>query len=144
MLPSTPLVYQVTESQATSSFAFLAAEAAFLLRSEKWILTFGECALEHLIRTLPTPLMPGHLISSDISALIDYDRENGTQYFDTFREYLLQERGIPRTSQALIIHRTTLLYRLQKIRTLIHGNPDDPWRRLYWMLSLWILENGKS
>ena len=82
-----------------------------------------------------------HLISPELTALMDYDRENGTQYYETFREYLLQERDIPRTSKALIIHRTTLLYRLQKIQSLICVNPDDPWQRLYLTFSLWLLED---
>ena len=46
----------------------------------------------------------------------------------------------PRTYEALIIHRTALLYRLKKIQSLIHINPDGPWQRLYLTLSLWILE----
>ena len=118
-----------------------ALEQAFLLRSEKWILFFSECALEHLARHLPSPLMPQHLVAPELMLLRDYDREKGTAYFETLREYLLQERDIPRTSEALIIHRTTLLYRLKKIRALIHTDLEDPWQRLYWMLSLWILED---
>ena len=70
-----------------------------------------------------------------------YDKENDTPYFDTLREYLLKERDIPQTSQTLIIHRTTLLYRLKKIQSLIRINLEDPWQRLYLTLSLWILEN---
>ena len=117
-----------------------AAEQLFRLRSEQRPLFFRECVLEQLVKALPAPLMSRHLISPELTALMDYDRENGTQYFETFREYLLQERDIPRTSKALIIHRTTLLYRLQKIRSLIRVNPDDPWQRLYLLFSLWLLE----
>ena len=50
------------------------------------------------------------------------------------------ERDIPGTSQALIIHRTTLLYRLKKIRSIIGLNLDDPETRLYLLLSLKMLE----
>ena len=117
-----------------------ALEQAFLLRSEKWILFFAECALDHLIRNLPSPLVPGHLAAPELNMLRDYDREKGTAYFETLRAYLLQERDIPRTSETLIIHRTTLLYRLKKIRSLIQTDLDDPWQRMYWLLSLWILE----
>lgn len=118
-----------------------ALEQAFRLRSEKWILSFPECALDHILKTLPTPLTPSHLVSPELTALRDYDREKGTQYFDTLREYLLQERDIPRTSEKLIIHRTTLLYRLKKIQSLVRVNLEDPWQRLYLTMSLWILEN---
>lgn len=117
-----------------------ALDHAFRLRSEKWIVSFRECALQHILNNLPPPLSPGHLVSPELLALRDYDREKGTQYFETLREYLLQERDIPRTSETLIIHRTTLLYRLKKIQSFVPINLDDPWQRLYLMLSLWILE----
>ncbi|MBR7179822.1 MAG: helix-turn-helix domain-containing protein [Oscillospiraceae bacterium] len=111
------------------------------VRSGKSVLGFGECAMEHLIRNLPAPLTPGHLLAPDLTVLTEHDRRNGTQYFETFREYLLQERDIPRTSKALIIHRTTLLYRLQKIQSLISADLEDPWQRLYLIFSLWLLED---
>lgn len=130
----------LSELSAAYFQAGAAIERLFRLHGDMQILSFQECVLELLSRTPPAPLMPHHLISPELTALIDYDRENGTPYFETFREYLLQERDIPRTSQTLIIHRTTLLYRLQKIRSLIHVDLEDPWQRLYLTLSLWILE----
>lgn len=116
-----------------------ALEEAFRLRNEKWILTFSECAMSHLARNLPAPLSPNHIIAPELFALMDYDAQNGTPYFETLREYLLHERDIPRTSEALIIHRTTLLYRLKKIHSLIQLDLEDPWQRLYLTLSLWLL-----
>ena len=73
--------------------------------------------------------------------MMENDRQKGTQYFETFREYLLNERDIPKTSEKLIIHRTTLLYRLKKIQAMLNANLEDPWERLYLTLSLWILEH---
>jgi len=129
----------IRELPAAYCQAGAALDQAFRLRSEKWILWFSECALEHMVRSLPAPLTPEHLVAPELRTLMDHDREKGTQYFETLREYLLHERDIPRTSQALIIHRTTLLYRLEKIRTLIRTDLEDPWQRLYLILSLWIL-----
>ena len=48
---------------------------------------------------------------------------------------------IARTSQALIIHRTTLLYRLRKLQTLAPIDLDDPGGRLQLLISLWILDH---
>ena len=80
------------------------------------------------------------MVSPELLSMIEYDRQKDTQYFETFREYLLNERDIPKTSEKLIIHRTTLLYRLKKIQAMLNVNLEDPWERLYLMLSLWILE----
>lgn len=134
----------IQELHAAYYQAGAALDQAFRLRSEKWTLSFSECTMEHILNTLPPPLTPSHLIAPELAGLMAYDKENGTPYFDTLREYLLNERDIPRTSQALIIHRTTLLYRLKKIQSLIHVNLEDPWQRLYLMLSLWILEKVKK
>ena len=134
-------VAEIQELHSAYYQAGAALDRAFRLRSEKWILTFSECVLDHVVKTLPQPLTPGHLVSPEITLLMDYDQEKGTPYFETLREYLLQERDIPKTSEALIIHRTTLLYRLKKIQSLIRLDLDDPWQRLQLMLSLWILED---
>lgn len=119
-----------------------ALDQAFRKRNDRWIVAFSQCAMDHLLRNLPAPLTPAHLVAPELEVLQKHDREKGTQYYETFREYLLQERDIPRTAKALIIHRSTLLYRLEKIRGLIHVDLEDPWQRMYMILSLWILEKA--
>lgn len=121
-----------------------ALERAFQLRSEKWILFFSDCAMDYLLNSVAPPLQPRHLVAPGLLALVEHDREKGTQYFETLRAYLLHERDIPSTSQALIIHRTTLLYRLKKIQPLLGADLEDPWQRLYLTLSLYILERQES
>ena len=121
--------------------AEVALQQAFRLRSDKWMLPFSDCVLDYVTSHLDSPLQPVYLVSPELALLQDCDRENGTQYFETLRTYLLLERDIPKTAKALIIHRTTLLYRLKKIQSMISINLEDPWNRLQLTLSLWILEN---
>ena len=120
--------------------AQVALQTAFRLRSEKWNVLFSECAMEYLLERLDSPLPPLSLVSPELLAVLEHDRNKGTQYFQTLRTYLLEERDIPRTAEKLIIHRTTLLYRLKKIVPMIGVDLNDPWVRLYLILSLWILE----
>lgn len=128
--------------------AYCEAEAAikrtFQLRNEQWILFFSDCALDYLLNCVAPPLMPQNLIAPGLIALKDHDLEKGTQYFETLRVYLLQERDIPKTAQSLIIHRTTLLYRLKKLQPLLGIDLDDPWKRLYLMISLFIMERQEG
>lgn len=123
--------------------AGIALDAAFQLRSERWIIPFSECTLDYICSNLNSALSLEHLIAPELYTLLEYDQQNGTAYFETFRTWLLCERSIPKTSEKLFIHRTTLLYRLEKIESLFGIKTDDPWNRLYLMLSLWILENKK-
>ena len=134
----------ILELQGAYYQAGAALRQAFLLRSDKWILRFSDCAMDHILLNLPSPMTAGSLVAPELEEMMAYDKENGTQYFETFREYLLQERDIPRTSEKLIIHRTTLLYRLKKIQSLFPMDLEDPWQRMYLMMSLWILEKERT
>lgn len=120
--------------------AEIALSQAFERHGETWIVPFSDCALDYLLTNLTPPLQAGHLVAPELRLLREHDQKKGTEYFETFRAYLLQERDIPRTSEKLIIHRTTLLYRLKKIQTLITCDLEDPWKRLYLLASLKIME----
>ena len=133
-------VFGIRELALAYHQAEVALNQAFRLQNDRWILAFSDCALDYVLGCLETPLQPLHIAAPELRLLIDYDREKGTQYFETLKTYLLQERDIPRTSQALIIHRSTLLYRLNKIQAMTQINLDDPVQRLYLTFSLWILE----
>lgn len=120
----------------------VALNQAFRLQSDRWIIPFSDCALDYIFSSLHSPLQSAHIAAPELQLLMEHDREKGTQYFETLRTYLLQERDIPRTSEKLIIHRTTLQYRLKKIQSLTELDLDDPRQRLYLMLSLWILDSN--
>lgn len=120
--------------------ADVALNQAFRLRGHQWMLAFSDCALDYMLSSLRTDLPIFHLAALELRLLMDMDAQKGTQYFDTLRTFLLQERDIPKTAASLIIHRTTLLYRLKKKQALTALNLDDPQQRLYLLLSLRILE----
>lgn len=120
--------------------ADVAVSSAFEQRNERWIRLFSHCALEHIVESIHSPLPVEKNLAPALLGLRDYDKLHGTAYFETLRMYLLCERDIPKTSQALIIHRTTLLYRLKKMETLVTLDLDDPDQRLYLLLSLWIMD----
>lgn len=124
--------------------SLIAINHAFRLRNEKWILLFSECALSYIMESIASPLPVSYLVSPALLTLMDHDKVHGTSLFETLREYLLLERDIPKTSEKLIIHRTTLLYRLKKIQSLCPLNLDDREVRLYLLLSLWLLEKDQS
>ena len=112
--------------------------------SSQWIVPFQECALAYIrscaTRELPVPM----LIDSALLTIRDHDRRFGTQYYETLRSYLYHERNIPQTAADLIIHRTTLTYRLEKLQELVPLRLDDTERRLYLLLSYYILDGQSS
>lgn len=121
----------------------IAIGRAFYTHGERWLIPFADCALDYMLNNLQTLLEPKHLAAPEWLMLLDHDREKDTQYFETLRAYLLSERDIPKTAQKLIIHRTTLLYRLKRIFALTGLNLDDENQRLYLLLSLRLLEQHR-
>lgn len=121
----------------------IAIGRAFYTHGERWLIPFAECALDYMLNNLQTLLEPKHLAAPEWLMLLDHDRKKDTQYFETLRAYLLAERDIPKTAQKLIIHRTTLLYRLKRIFALTALNLDDENQRLYLLLSLRLLEQHR-
>ena len=124
--------------------AKVALEKAFQLRSERWVIPFSDCAMEYFMTRVQGPMSLRHLVAPELLRLRELDRERDTRYYETLRAYLLNERDVPRTSEALIIHRTTLLYRLRKLREAVPMDMDDPEKRLHLLLSLWILEREEN
>lgn len=123
--------------------ADIALERAFELRGADWVQSFSDCALEYMLGSIHSGLEPRYLAAPEWLALRSYDRDHDTRYFETLRTYLLMERDIPKTAKALIIHRTTLIYRLNKIRALTGLDLEDPDLRLYLLLSLRLLERQR-
>lgn len=68
------------------------------------------------------------------------DKENGTEYMKTLRMYLDQQQNAVRTARELYIHRSTFLYRLEKIKEILESDLDDPEELLYLNLSFRLLE----
>lgn len=109
--------------------------------SSQWIVTFAECALHYICGRAAQEIPVEMLVDNALLSILRYDKKNDTQYFDTLRAYLLNERNIPKTASALIIHRTTLTYRLQKIHEIFNLNLDDAYQRLYLLLSFFLLDS---
>lgn len=123
--------------------ADIALEQAFFQKNQEWILFFSDCALDYMLKSLGGDLEPRYLAAAEWFTLLSYDEARGTRYFDTLKTFLLLERDIPKTAQALIIHRTTLLYRIQKIIDLTGLDLENPDQRLYLLLSLRLLEQRR-
>ncbi len=108
--------------------------------SSEWMVSFSACAMPYIRRRACSEL-PGQVLAHPVLLkLQNYDREFGTQYYETLRVFLTFERNIPQVSQQLIIHRTTLTYRLGKIQELTKLNLDDPSLRLHLLLSFYLLD----
>lgn len=71
-----------------------------------------------------------------LQILLNYDRENQTNYVHTIRSYLASNCNISRTAEFLFIHRHTLMKRLDRIYALSGLDFNDYYARIYMSLAL--------
>ncbi len=67
-----------------------------------------------------------HFVDKWLGTLAEYDRRRHTDLLNTLSQYLRHGGGYEVTSRALSVHRSTLKYRLQRIRELTGFDLTDP------------------
>ena len=101
-----------------------------------------DCLLPYFLGQCTREMPLQALEAEGLAALRDYDLRKGSDYWKTLDTYLKTEMSISRTSQALYIHRSSLLKRLEKINRLTGFDLEDPDTRLYLRLYLRLQEEN--
>ena len=94
-----------------------------------------DVGLPYLLRLFQEQNRTQQLIHPALQALKQHDAEKNSELYDTLYQYLLRERSVIRTAQAIHIHKNSLMYRLQRIQSIIDVDLDDPLVRTYLLLS---------
>ena len=100
-----------------------------------WIYKFNDYILQYCLEQATSELTPIMLCEPNLLELYKYDQKHQTTFFETLRTYLSKERNIAHTATALFVHRSTLLYRLNKLETLLKLDLNKPEVRLHLLLS---------
>lgn len=115
------------------------ASAALGTLGESGLRFYQDIMLEHILSHIPDEKIR-FLISPDIARLEDANRKFSFSLTDTLKCYLECNCNLIRCSQQLFLHKNTLLYRLNHIRSIIHSDLDDADQRLLLMLSFRLME----
>lgn len=110
---------------------------AFAGKGER-LAIYTQKMLQHMVTFFPRE-QRHLLVHPALFRLRTLDAENGTAHLETLRAYLECERSLATTAAKLFIHRNTLMYRLERIRTAISLDLDDPDTRLQLLLSFHLL-----
>lgn len=84
------------------------------------------------------------LCCKEIFYLKNYDGNHTSELGKTLKIYLENDRNLARTSEILDIHRSTLLYRIGKIREITGINLDDPKNRFRLLMSYYFLDENNG
>ena len=101
---------------------------------------FNSIALPYILEQA-TRKLPAYMICHEKLLSLKYRDEAGQSHlYDTLRCFLEHNQNIAHTANALFIHRTTLLYRLDKIRTFLDSDLTDRDEILYLLLSFHLMD----
>ncbi len=106
----------------------------------QWIHHFNQVALPYMLEQVTRRLPADMICHEGLLELIKYDEKNHTDYVLTLRTYLEQNLNATQSAKVLFIHRSTFLYRMDRIRELLNSDLDDPDELFYLDLSLRLLD----
>lgn len=95
--------------------------------------------LDHMLSHIPAE-QARFLISPDIARLEEANAQYSFSLVETLKTYLECNCNLIRTAERLFLHKNTLLYRLNHIRSIIRCDLNDADERLLLMLSFKLLE----
>ena len=72
--------------------------------------------------------------------LVQSDKVQNTEYIKTLRTYLEHNLNTVQSAKSLFIHRSTFLYRLERIRSILETDLEDADELFYLNLSLHLLD----
>jgi hypothetical protein len=101
-------------------------------------------ALDYLTSSLIEHNAAMRLTHPALGKLREYDRETNGDLYETLFKFLLHERSWVKSSAALNIHRNSLVYRVQRIESLLGLDLDDPMTRFYLLLSFFIDKKSQN
>ncbi|MDO4573061.1 MAG: helix-turn-helix domain-containing protein [Clostridia bacterium] len=114
------------------------ALAALRSGAKERLVDYRDHMLEHMLSYIPSEQLP-FLISPDIPLLQAEDERHALQLTETLKTYLACNCHLARTAEKLFIHKNTLLYRLNRIKSLLHGDLDEADERLLLAISFKLL-----
>lgn len=124
--------------------ARVALDVGSRVKSYLWIHHFDAVAFPYLLEQC-TKRLPGYMVCHPgLLKLRETDRSQHTEYYRTLQVYLEENESATQAARRLFIHRSTFLYRLERIQELLDSELQDPEERLYLSFSYRLLEKEQE
>lgn len=81
------------------------------------------------------------LYRDTVGVIQNYDQKNHTEYLETIRTYFNQNYSINNTAKKMFVHYNTILYRLNKIKTLFGIDLNNEEERINLYVSLRVADS---
>jgi sugar diacid utilization regulator len=123
---------------------YLQAKAALEIgrnsRSTDWYYKFDNMVLPYIWQQGTKEMEVTDLYHPAVCMLMEYDKKQGTSLAQTVFSYMKNSYNVTHTAQELYIHRTTLLFRLERIEALTGLKWDDWSTRVHLAITFELLQ----
>ena len=99
---------------------------------------FSEMGLYRLLYSVTDTGLLESMSLTPLSPLLEYDREHNADYLETLENYLRFDGSIQAVSDAMFIHRNTILYRMNNIRALLGCSLSTSEERMTYQIACMI------
>ena len=125
--------------------AGFALSDGFRKKPDMWLHRFEDSALQYCLEKITEEYPVSDLIHPALKELFEYDRQNPeTQLTRTLYQFIQNQYNAAYTARILQIHRTTLLYRLNKMQKIYPFCLEDPKTCLHIQLSYELMPQLKT
>ncbi|MCI9151785.1 MAG: PucR family transcriptional regulator [Lachnospiraceae bacterium] len=115
--------------------ALRAIELGICQTEKPYLFCYQDYYLEHVTNIFTLSESSETFCHPRMKFLLDYDKAHHSELAYTLYMYLIHERNLAATSEAMEMHRSSLVYRFRKINALIGENFEDCRERMYLILS---------
>ena len=124
-----PYAWQVAESYREAQFVINLSSSAADHRLVP-VLLFDSLGLYRILSSVTDPAGIEAFMNDQLGALLDYDKRHRSDLLGTLAQYFDSGCNIDQAAAALSIHRSTLKYRLKRIRELLGQDLNNGSTRL--------------
>lgn len=124
--------------------ALRAIELGICAADKPNLFLYEDYYLEHVKNIFVQKESSNTFCHPQIKRLLEYDQKHGSELAYTLYMYLIHERNLTAASAEMYMHRNSLVYRIQKINSLIGGHYESHRERQYLILSYELNHNHPS
>lgn len=108
-------------------------------KSKKRIYDYSTLRLDCIFTVCTADLLPEHLCNPILLRLKAYDKIEGTELYATLKVYLEEQFNVSHAAKRLFVHRTTLLYRLERIKEISQVESLTSWNLILDLMMSYTL-----
>lgn len=104
------------------------------------ILVYEELGMYKILSDLKHPRLGELFVREVLGQLLDYDRQNGTDYMEILEAFFENDCSILYTSRAIYCHKNTLNYKMNKIKEILGYDIMNNENRTRIMVALYFMK----